>query len=54
MLLFIALMMVSRIPTYAGKTLGTRVPREWVVPMLLAASLAWRCSSSTPSRCLPW
>ena len=24
--LFIALMMVSRIPTYAGKTLGTRVP----------------------------
>ncbi len=39
-LLFIALMMVSRIPTYAGKTLGTRVPREWVVPMLIAASLA--------------
>ena len=33
-------MMVSRIPTYAGKTLGTRVPREWVVPMLIAASLA--------------
>lgn len=37
--LFIALMMVSRIPTYAGKTLGTRIPREWVVPMLLALAL---------------
>jgi CDP-diacylglycerol---serine O-phosphatidyltransferase len=39
-LLLIALMMVSRIPTYAGKTLGTRVPREWVVPLLLAGALA--------------
>ncbi|MHB2167953.1 CDP-diacylglycerol--serine O-phosphatidyltransferase [Alsobacter sp. R-9] len=38
--LFIALMMVSRIPTYAGKTLGTRVPREWVIPLLLAVALA--------------
>jgi CDP-diacylglycerol---serine O-phosphatidyltransferase len=37
--LFIALMMVSRIPTYAGKTLGARIPREWVVPMLLALAL---------------
>lgn len=37
--LFIALMMVSRIPTYAGKTLGSRVPREWVVPLLLGFAL---------------
>jgi CDP-diacylglycerol--serine O-phosphatidyltransferase len=37
--LFIALMMVSRIPTYAGKTLGSRVPREWVVPLLLGVAL---------------
>lgn len=31
--LFIAFMMVSRIPTYAGKTFGSRVPREWVIPL---------------------
>jgi CDP-diacylglycerol--serine O-phosphatidyltransferase len=33
--LFIAFMMISRIPTYAGKTLGSRVPREWVVPLFV-------------------
>lgn len=38
-IVFIALMMVSRIPTYAGKTLGSRVPREWVVPLLLGVAL---------------
>ena len=37
--LFIALMMVSRHPTYAGKTLGSRVPREWAIPLLLAVAL---------------
>lgn len=31
--LFVAFMMVSRIPTYAGKTFGSRVPREWVIPL---------------------
>jgi CDP-diacylglycerol--serine O-phosphatidyltransferase len=31
--LFVAFMMVSRIPTYAGKSFGSRVPREWVVPL---------------------
>jgi CDP-diacylglycerol--serine O-phosphatidyltransferase len=33
--LFIAFMMVSRIPTYAGKTVGTRVPRALVVPLFI-------------------
>ena len=28
-------MMVSRIPTYAGKTFGSRVPREWVLPLFV-------------------
>ncbi|MFM6280240.1 MAG: hypothetical protein ACKPE2_18580, partial [Dolichospermum sp.] len=28
--------MVSRIPTYAGKTLGSRVPRTWVMPLFVA------------------
>lgn len=31
--IFVAFMMVSRVPTYAGKTFGSRVPREWVVPL---------------------
>jgi CDP-diacylglycerol--serine O-phosphatidyltransferase len=34
-LLFIAFMMISRIPTYAGKTVGTRVPRPMVVPLFI-------------------
>ena len=28
-------MMISRIPTYAGKTLGSRVPRSTVVPLFI-------------------
>jgi CDP-diacylglycerol--serine O-phosphatidyltransferase len=31
--LFIAFMMVSTIPTYSGKKVGTRVPREYVIPL---------------------
>lgn len=34
-ILFIAFMMISRIPTYAGKTLGSRVPRSAVVPLFI-------------------
>ncbi len=34
-LLFIAFMMVSRIPTFAGKSFGTRVPRSSVVPLMI-------------------
>lgn len=34
-LLFIAFLMVSRIPTFAGKTFGSRVPREWVLPLFV-------------------
>ncbi|MGL4494284.1 MAG: CDP-diacylglycerol--serine O-phosphatidyltransferase [Beijerinckiaceae bacterium] len=33
--LFIAAMMVSRVPTYAGKTLGQSIPREKVLLVLL-------------------
>jgi CDP-diacylglycerol--serine O-phosphatidyltransferase len=33
--LFIAFLMVSRVPTYAGKTIGSRVPRAYVVPLLI-------------------
>ena len=31
----IALMMVSTIPTYSGKTMGKRVPRHWVLPIFV-------------------
>ena len=34
-MLFVAFMMVSRIPTYAGKTLGSRVPRTCVMPLFV-------------------
>jgi len=34
LVLAIAAMMVSRVPTYAGKTLGQRVPRDLFLPVL--------------------
>ncbi|MCW5681355.1 MAG: CDP-diacylglycerol--serine O-phosphatidyltransferase [Xanthobacteraceae bacterium] len=35
----IALLMVSTIPTWSGKKLGARVPREYVLPILVLAVL---------------
>ncbi|MCR4522609.1 MULTISPECIES: phosphatidylcholine/phosphatidylserine synthase [Bosea] len=35
-ILFIAFLTISRIPCYAGKTLGTRVPRNQVLPIFVA------------------
>lgn len=35
-ILFIAFLTISRIPCYAGKTLGARVPRENVLPIFVA------------------
>jgi CDP-diacylglycerol--serine O-phosphatidyltransferase len=37
--LLVAYLMVSRMPTYAGKTLGRRVPREHVLVILILAVL---------------
>ena len=34
-LLGIALLLVSTIPTYSGKTMGKRVPRQWVLPIFV-------------------
>lgn len=36
-ILFIAFLTISRIPCYAGKTLGTRVPRDMVLPLFAGA-----------------
>jgi CDP-diacylglycerol--serine O-phosphatidyltransferase len=33
--LFVAFMMVSTVPTFSGKTMGKRVPRHWVLPLLV-------------------
>lgn len=35
-ILFIAFLTISRIPCYAGKTLGARVPRDKVLPIFVA------------------
>jgi CDP-diacylglycerol--serine O-phosphatidyltransferase len=37
--LAIALLMVSRLPVYSGKKLGTRVPREMVLPVFVVVVL---------------
>lgn len=39
-MLGIAFLMVSKTPTWSGKTLGQRVPREWVLPLFVACVLA--------------
>jgi CDP-diacylglycerol---serine O-phosphatidyltransferase len=47
LIVFVAIMMVSRIPTYSGKSLA-RVPRDMVLPVLAAAALAIVCLISYP------
>lgn len=37
--LLIAFLMVSRLPTFSGKQLGERVPREYVLPVFMAVVL---------------
>jgi CDP-diacylglycerol--serine O-phosphatidyltransferase len=39
----VAILMVSRIPTFSGKTLGARVNREMVLPILGLAAIAVVC-----------
>lgn len=34
--LVIAFLMVSSLPTFSGKKIGERIPREWVLPVLVA------------------
>jgi CDP-diacylglycerol---serine O-phosphatidyltransferase len=44
----VALLMVSRIPTYSGKTMGTSVRRERVLPILGLAAAAIVCLAAFP------
>lgn len=40
-MLCIALLVVSTVPTFSGKTMGKRVPREWVLPIFLVVVVAF-------------
>ncbi|HEV7439145.1 MAG TPA: phosphatidylcholine/phosphatidylserine synthase [Methylobacterium sp.] len=46
--LCIALMVVSTVPTFSGKTMGKRVPRAWVLPIFLAGVAAFGIAISYP------
>lgn len=39
-LLFCAFLTISTVPMYAGKTLGAKVPRNWVAPIFISVTLA--------------
>ncbi len=49
---FIAFMMVSTIPTYSGKTIGARIPRERVIPMSVGFVLIVAALISYPMQIL--
>jgi CDP-diacylglycerol--serine O-phosphatidyltransferase len=49
---FIAFMMVSTIPTYSGKTIGSRVPRERVIPLSVGFVLVVAALISYPMQIL--
>ena len=44
----VALLMVSRVPTYSGKTMRPRVPRDLVLPILGVGALAIVCLIAFP------
>ena len=46
--LCIALLVVSTVPTFSGKTMGKRVPRGWVLPIFLAGVAAFGILISFP------
>lgn len=46
--LCIALLVVSTVPTFSGKTMGKRVPRDWVLPIFLVVVAAFGLLISFP------
>lgn len=46
--LAIALMMVSTVPTFSGKTWGKRIPRDWVLPLFVLTVAAFGLLVSFP------
>ena len=39
----VAMMMISRVPTFSGKSLGQRIPREQVLPLFVLVVLFFAC-----------
>ena len=46
--LLIAFLMISTIPTFSGKTMGKRVPRDWVVPLFVVTAALFSLLVSFP------
>ena len=47
-IVMVGLLMVSRVPTYSGKTIGQRISREWVMPTLLVVAVFAALLASYP------
>ena len=50
--LAVALMMVSTVPTFSGKTMGKRVPRDWVLPLFVVVVAVFGLVVSFPFEAL--
>jgi CDP-diacylglycerol--serine O-phosphatidyltransferase len=50
--LMIALLLVSTIPTFSGKTMGKRVPRHWVLPIFVITVAVFGLCVSYPFEAL--
>ncbi len=50
--ILIAFLMISRLPTYSGKRVGTRVRRDYVLPLFVVAVLIVALTVSYPFRML--
>ena len=44
----LAVLTISTVPTYSGKTMGKHVPRHWVLPIFLATVFAFGILVSFP------
>lgn len=51
-LLGIALLIVSTVPTWSGKTMGKRVPRDWVLPLFVLTVALFGLAVSFPFEAL--
>ncbi len=50
--MFIGLLMVSQLPTFSGKQIGTHIRREWVLPLFVVAVGIVALGASYPFECL--
>ncbi len=48
----IGFLMISRLPTFSGKTIGTRIRRDYVLPLFVAGVLLVALTASYPFRML--